>query len=79
MAASRKSLSLATAALLLLVIMAAEMSVVTAGRCSHLSRNYHGFCLDHPSCVKTCKEESSENFGGYCADFPARCYCVSNC
>ncbi|CAL4980626.1 unnamed protein product [Urochloa decumbens] len=80
MVASPKKLFPATVALLLLVIMAAEMSSVDAvRRCGHLSGNYHGWCWSDASCTSTCKDESIENIGGYCDDFPLRCYCRTVC
>ncbi|CAL4987388.1 unnamed protein product [Urochloa decumbens] len=93
MAAPRKNLSPATTALLLVVIMAAEMLSVDAARisshlmsgryydgtCTHLSGDFHGICWGDGSCSLICKEESSENIRGYCHDFPSRCYCVTAC
>ena len=63
------------------VFMHAEMGSVGAKRaaCSHLSGRFSGVCFDDQSCEFVCKVESEGNTGGACDDFPARCYCQTQC
>ncbi|KAG2585390.1 hypothetical protein PVAP13_6KG395600 [Panicum virgatum] len=83
MASSRgdTKISASTAVILLLVIVAAEMGSVGAKRaaCSHLSGVYPDWCINDSSCEEVCKVESHDNIGGACDDFPARCYCQTQC
>ncbi|RCV18917.1 hypothetical protein SETIT_3G341600v2 [Setaria italica] len=68
----------AAAAVLLLVIVTAELGAVAGNFCPHLSGSFDGLCLNDFACADTCRKESSDNITGVCSDFPPRCYCF-NC
>ncbi|CAL5004131.1 unnamed protein product [Urochloa decumbens] len=78
----RKNVSAATAVVILLVIVTAEMMAPVAGSddacsCRHLSGTYNGLCWGN--CDLACKTESQDNIRGACDDFPSRCYCYTKC
>ncbi|CAL4985953.1 unnamed protein product [Urochloa decumbens] len=75
----KSNFSAATAVVLLLVILSAEMASVAADTCKHLSGSFSGYCFRNDHCASTCKMESNDNTGGMCFDFISKCYCLTQC
>ncbi|RCV44020.1 hypothetical protein SETIT_9G340700v2 [Setaria italica] len=73
---------LSSAAVLLLVVMAAEMASVEAksdGYCYYPSGKFKGWCLYTDHCADVCEDESNKYVDGKCRGFPSRCYCMTMC
>ncbi|RLN40261.1 hypothetical protein C2845_PM01G20130 [Panicum miliaceum] len=77
MEASQRKLS--AAAVILLLIMAAEMGPVEAGECLSQSMTFKGPCLNSNRCNHKCLVESKAYSGGKCRGINLICWCITPC
>ncbi|KAL6905260.1 hypothetical protein ACP4OV_002861 [Aristida adscensionis] len=78
MGPSQKQLS-AGIALVLMLVVAAEMGQVQADTCWTRSNNFHAFCISSKPCDKVCRAENPNYTGGECRGIQFNCYCSSPC
>ncbi|CAN6457327.1 unnamed protein product [Victoria cruziana] len=76
--ANKRSVLPASLILLLLLVVASEMSMGGEARtCDSQSHNFKGLCLSDSNCANVCKNEGFP--GGKCHGFRQRCFCEKPC